>query len=255
MRRLGMIFMILCFCISAEAQIMIVPREKLESVNNPKLSVDAASLKFETTTISAEPMSEDDPVQTYIFAFENIGKDTILINRLVSTCSCAAAVCRDKTLSPGQSSEILVSYNPKGHPGRFERRIFLYTGDEESPSAVLKLNVVVSRGKDKSGLYPVSMGNIRIRRNEVSFQKGILSVERCLFINVSDKPLTLECQKALLPACLDFQVKPQTVEPGAEGEIIIKYDPSKGGERNVMPVVIQGLGVPPSQSAITVNIK
>lgn len=255
MRRLTVIFMILCFCISAEAQIMIVPREKLESVNNPKLSVDAASLKFETMVLSAEPMSEDDPVQTFVFPFQNIGKDTIRINRLVSTCSCAAAVCHDKKLAPGQTSEIAVSYNPKGHPGRFERRIFLYTGDEESPSAVLKLNVTVSRGKDKSGLYPVSMGNIRIRRNEINFQKGILSVERCLFINVSDKPLTLECQKALLPPCLDFQVKPQTVGPGEEGEIIIKYDPVKGGERDMMPVVIQGLGVPPSQSAITVNIK
>ena len=247
--------MILCFCLSAEAQIVIVPREKLEEINNPKLSDNAESLKFDTMMITAEPMSEDDGVKEFSYPFMNISSDTLRISRMVSTCSCAQASCRDQILPPGTSSEIKVSYNPKGHPGRFERRVFVYIDGDTSPSVVLKLVVNVERGADMSGLYPISMGNIRVRRNEIWFTPGEKGVEACVFMNVSDKPIQLQCEAALLPPCLTFRTEPQTVAPGKEGRIIIGYDPQKGSPRATMPVVIKGLGVPPTQAAITVNVK
>ena len=245
----------LCFCMVVGAQIKVVPREMLESVTNPRLAAASASLKFETVAITAEPMNEDDGVQRFSFPFENVGKDTIHIKRIVSTCSCAAASCEQKSLAPGESSEIVVNYNPKGHPGRFERRIFLYIGEESAPAAVLRLNVDVERGEDLSGLYPIAMGNIRLRRTEVTVQKGVQSVERCVFVNVSGKPLRLQCETAMLPPCLKFKTDPEVVVADQEGEIVITYDPTKGEERDRMPVLIKGLGVPPSQSTIVVTVK
>ena len=245
----------MCFCLCAEAQIRVVPREKLESVNNPRLSEYAASLSFVTTVINADPMREDDGVREFVYSFQNVGTDTLVIKRMVSTCSCAVASCGKKSVLPGEKAEIIVHYNPKGHPGRFERKIFLYIGEDSSPSAVLRLNVEVERGSDLVGLYPVSMGNIRVRRTEVTFQKGTEAVERCVFVNVSGKPLRVQCDRAMLPACLDVRTEPEVVVAGEEGEIVITYDPSKGGERGRMPVILKGLGVPPSQSSIKVTVK
>ena len=247
--------MMACLCICAQAQIKVVPREKLEAVNNPRLSVDAASLKFEIMYIEAEPMGEDDGIQTFVYPFENIGKDTVQIKRLVSTCSCATAICPVTRLLPGESSEVTVRYNPKGHPGTFERRIFLYTDDTPSPAAILRLAVKVDRGADLSGVFPVGMGNIRVRTKTLSVEKDNKTVQRCVFVNVSDKPLKLECEKAMLPPCLTVRTEPEIVTGGAEGEIVISYDPSKGGVRDRMPIILKGLGVPPTQSTITVMVK
>ena len=255
MKRLGLICLLMCFWYCADAQIRILSREKLESVNTPLLSSDAQVLKFELAHITAEPMNEDDGVQTFVYPFENIGRDTIVIKRIVSTCSCAAALCEKKTLSPGEKSEIVVRYNPKGHPGRFERKVFVYTDDSQSPSAILRLSVDVERGKGYEGLYPISMGAIRLRRNEIVVDRGVAAVEKCIFVNVGDGPLRLLCEKAMLPSCLNFRVEPEVVNAGAEGEIIITYDPAKGGVRDRMPVILKGLGVPPSQSTINVIIK
>ena len=255
MGRIFLISLLMCLSISAQAQLKVVPREMLESVNNPRLSVNAASLAFKTTSIVAEPMTEDDGVKVFGFPFENVGKDTVLISRLVSTCSCATASCTRKELPPGESAEIKVRYNPKGHPGRFERKIFLYTGGEQSPSAVLRLSVDVERGADLSGHYPVPMGDIRLRRTEIVLQKGVEAVERCVFVNVSGKPVRLQCEKAMLPPCLNFRSEPEVVVAGEEGEIVIAYDPAKGGERTRNLVILKGLGVPPSQSTITVTVK
>lgn len=255
MKTIRYILPLMCLSLCAQAQMLIVPKEKLESVANPRLSEYASSLKFKTMAITADKMSEDDGIETFVYPFENTGSDTLKIRRLVSTCSCASVSCENMTVPPEGASKIVVRYNPKGHPGRFERRFFVYVEDDSAPAAVLRLSVNVERGSDISGLYPVSMGNIRLRRSEVVLHKGTRAVERCVFVNVGDRPLRLQCENAMLPACLSFRTEPDVVVSGEEGEIVITYDPSEGGERKRIPVIIKGLGLPPSQSSITVTFK
>ena len=240
---------------TADAQLRMVSREKLQEVANPALSADSASLSFGQKHIIAEPMDEDDAPKTFVYRFTNIGKETVAIKRLVSTCSCASAVCPVKEVAPGASAEISVTYNPKGHPGKFERKIFVYTQDGNAPAAVLKLSVEVATGADLSQEWPVQMGNIRLRRSEVAFSASAKGIEQLRFINLSGRALTLQCEESFLPECLSFRTEPAVVEDGAEGVIVISYDPSLPGVRDSMNVILKGLGLPPTKSSITVRIK
>lgn len=246
-------FLLLGVSVCAKAQMKILPREKIDNVANPRLSLDSAAFRFDTRHIVAEPMTEDDAPSTYIFKFENAGDRTLNIDRLVSTCSCASASIDKKEVKPGERAEITVRYNPKGHPGRFERRIFVYASGVNDPAAVLKLTVNVENGKDLSGVWPVQMGPIRLRRSSVEFVRGRKAVEKLRFINLSGKPLKLQCEETFLPECLDFAA--DMVEDGQEGEIVISYDPSKPDAREQMKVILKGLGLPPTKATITVNIK
>ena len=240
---------------AADAQLRMVSREKLQEVANPALSADSASLSFEQKHIIAEPMNEDDAPKTFVYRFTNIGKETVAIKRLVSTCSCASAICSVKEVAPGASAEISVKYNPKGHPGKFERKVFVYTQDGNSPAVVLRLSVDVATGADLSQEWPVQMGSIRLRRSEVAFSAGAKGVEQLRFINLSGRPLALQCEESFLPECLSFRTEPEVVEDGAEGVIMISYDPSLPGARDSMNVILKGLGLPPTKSSITVRIK
>ena len=240
---------------TADAQLRMVSREKLQEVANPALSADSASLSFEQKHIIAEPMNEDDAPKTFVYRFTNIGKETVTIKRLVSTCSCASAVCPVKEVAPGASAEISVTYNPKGHPGKFERKIFVYTQDGNSPAVVLRLSVEVATGADLSQEWPVQMGSIRLRRSEVAFSAGAKGVEQLRFINLLGRPLVLQCEENFLPECLSFRIEQEVVEDGAEGVIVISYDPSLPGVRDSMNVILKGLGLPPTKSSITVRIK
>ena len=238
---------------AASAQMRIISRDKVDEVSNPTLSSDSASLVFDTTHITAEPMNEDDAPKDFVYTFKNTGKESIEILRLVSTCSCATATCSVKKVAPGASAKINVRYNPKGHPGRFERKVFVYTQEGNSPAAILKLSVDVSNGSDYSTLWPVQMGGIRLRTTEVTFAQGKKAVETISFINLSGKPLKLECETAFLPACLSFSCK--MVENGKEGMMQITYDPSKPGAKENLKLILKGLGLPPSRSSITIRIK
>ena len=237
----------------ASAQMKIISREKVEAVSNPRLSADSASVLFDTKHIVADPMNEDDAPKDFIYTLKNVGEEEIKIVRLVSTCSCAAATCHVKSVAPGESAQINVRYNPKGHPGRFERKVFVYTQDGNNPAAVLRLSVDVSNGADHATQWPIQMGGIRLRSTSVTFSKDRKAVETLNFINLSGKALKLECETAFLPPCLTFSS--EKVEDGEEGTIQIAYDPAKPGARETLNLILKGLGLPPSKSSITIRIK
>lgn len=246
---------VLISVLTADAQLRMIPKEKIDNVADPRLSPDSASVRFDTRHIVAQPMNEDDAPSTFVFRFENVGVSPLKIDRLVTTCSCASASIDKREVQPGEKASISVRYDPKGHPGRFERRVFVYTSGGNDPAAVLKLTVEVENGKDLSGLWPVQMGPIRLRRSSVDFIQRDKAVEKLRFINLSGKPLKLDCEEMFLPECLTFSAEPETVENGSEGEIVIAYDPSKPGADKPMKVILKGLGLPPTRSTITVNLK
>lgn len=129
----------------ASGQIKIVPQERLMEVSSPRHCADSAFLQFDRTASSIR-MEENDTPDTLVFNVRNTGKENILISRIVSTCSCVSAQCGTRVLTPGGSTEITAIYNPKGHPGSFVRKIFIYTGDNKMPAATLKVNATVGEG-------------------------------------------------------------------------------------------------------------
>lgn len=239
--------------VTASAQMRLIPSEQVNAVSYPRLSADSASVAFDRLHIVADPMTEDDAPKTFIYKLTNVGQETLTIRRLVSTCSCASAFCPVKEVVPGASAEITVKYYPKGHPGHFERRVFVYTQQGNDPVAVLRLTVDVAGGSDKSVEWPVRMGAIRLRCKDVTFAEGRKSVENISFINLTGKTLKLECESAFLPECLSFSAEP--VPPGAEGQMKIAYDPSRPGARRSMKLILKGLDIPPSQASITVTLR
>jgi hypothetical protein len=198
-------------------------------------------------------MSEDDAPKTFVYKFRNVGDKPLQILRLVSTCSCASATCALKSVAPGAIAEISVKYFPKGHPGRFERKVFVYTQEGNDPAAVLRLSVDVTSGSDHSILWPVQMGGIRLRRSDVTFNKGQKAVETINFLNLTGKTLKLQCEEMFLPQCISFSSEP--VADGAEGVMTVTYDPSKPGAKDSVKLILKGLGLPPSRSTINMRIK
>ena len=251
---------LLCFLLicplAAPAQVRIISREKLDSVSNPKLAPNSNALEFDRLHIAAEPMTEDDAPESFTYTFRNLSQSSLTVSRIVSTCSCVKATCDRKVVAPGEYATIKVIYDPKGHPGSFERKIFIYTDENIQPSATLRLSVKVSSGADKSGQFPVDMGKIRLRSKEVKASANGRSVETLVYMNVSDAPVTLRCEEMLLPDCISFRIEPETVGKDEEGKIVITYDPAADGKgRKEYLLVLKDLGLPPSQSSIKIKVE
>lgn len=237
-----MAVLVLTLSVPAQAQLKLNP-----------FANDSTLLSFTTKHIEAETMSESDSPVTFTYGFRNTGIRKVKIERLVTSCSCAYAYCDKNVVKPGEEAQISVRFNPKGHPGKFDRKIFVYTKDGNEPTAVLTLSVDVENRMDIPEQYSISMGDIRLKSNVVKFRKGEAATASLSFINVSGRSLKFDCDRALLPSCLKFYAEP--VRPLKEGVIKITYDPTKGMERDEMVILLQGLGGTPSSSSIKVILE
>ena len=257
MRITAIIFLFCVLGISSadiRAQIRILPKERLEAVDSPKLSSDSAVLMFDTRQITAA-LKEDGGPETFTLVMTNAGTDVINVRKLTTTCSCVSATVGQNVLKPGESTSLTVRYNPKGHIGRFGHKVFVYTQPGDDPAAVLRLDVEVEGGSDISGTYKVRMGNIALRSSEVRFSRGVKGIEVLKFVNLSGRDLKLECEEMFLPDCISFETSPVTLKDGQEGEIRISYDPSGGEAADRIPLILRNLGVSPSRSTINITIE
>ncbi len=258
MRTTAIIFL---FCVlglssaDVRAQIRILPKERLEAVDSPKLSSDSAALRFDTRHIKAAPLKEDSAPETFTFVMTNSGNDEMNVRRLTTTCSCVSASAGQNVLKPGESTPLTVRYDPKGHIGRFEHKVFVYTQPGNNPAAILRLNVEVEGGSDISGIYRVRMGSIALRSTDVRFSRDTKGVEVLKFVNLSGRDMKLECEEMFLPDCISFETIPEILKDGQEGEIRISYDPSRGKPGKRIPLILRNLGVSPSRSTINITIE
>ncbi len=232
-------------------------------------STDAAAqvLSFEKTRIEAGEISEDS-LPVYEYFCTNTGDKPVQIMRLSTTCSsCLKAESSSSVIAPGEKAVIRVSYFPKGHPGRFERRVFIFTG-ETAPAAVLELAVAVKMGDDLTAYYPVNMGKIRMKVSEMSFRKGRRDGICLEYLDVTGTDFKPSVSEEFLPGYLKVQVvspselaadeEMQESMRGKVGEICISFDAEafpEDKESAVVPVMLKGLGVGPSASTIRVKVR
>ena len=132
------------FCQVAQAQLKILPKSQIDSIANPPLAQNAGTMCFDKVQIDGVRMSQEDAPRTFEYSFVNRGSSVMVISRLVSTCSCAEATYDKRVVKPGERGVIRLTYNAKGRVGTNLQRVFVYTGDNTQPTAILRLEVTTT---------------------------------------------------------------------------------------------------------------
>ena len=273
MNKVGLILGLM-LSVPLAAQIRIVPREKLEQ----QLGPDADALAFERSEVTLPAMSEDSEPVRVVFTVKNVSAQAVYLTRIASSCSClkveapealvGAAVSSGSSVSsgsgqgsrylklaPGDSTKIRALYDPKGHPGKFRRRLSVYTAaSEDLPAAVLTVAADVSWSSNPDVEFPVRCGNLLLSRSFVELSRGSETVAiRCC--NASGKPMKLSCDTAFLPFPVKMSCVPEVLQPGEKGRIVLVIDAGSAYGAGEYPLILKGCGARPSESGIILKIK
>lgn len=239
-------------------------REQLEAVLNPPLLQDAGNiLRFDSLSVHAGTLSEDDAPVTYVFTCRNISGKQVEVTRIKTTCGCTDAAIGKTLLEPGDGTDIRVTFNPFGHPGKLFTRAFVYVSlSEKEPVASL---AVVGEVQPSSALwknYRFAMGNLRVVRKDVDFgriKEGVVRTEKIACANSGSRPLTVKAVGGFLPGYLSVRTEPETLEASEEGFLLIEVDGEKlsgekGGERH-LNVLLDGIFASPSERTLRVSLE
>lgn len=102
----------------------------------------AGNLKFERVEHDFGKIRDDAPVADATFKFSNVGSAAITLKALTLQCSCAAgkfARPLPYAVAPGESGEIVVSFNPLGRSGKDRKTVAVETDDPAAPKVELAI--------------------------------------------------------------------------------------------------------------------
>lgn len=236
-------------------------QQKADSLTNPPLMKQAEQvLRFDRTVLDIGTLTEDDAPRTYRFTGTNVGKETITLTRVRTTCGCAVAKVRTGKILPGETRTIALTYRPKNHPGTVDADAFVYlSSSDKYPVARLTLTGNVVPGADEWARYPYAMGKLRLKQNRMEFREvlaGQQPSERILCGNSGDKPLRLSA--LIIPKYATFRTEPEVIPPGSEADIVVTIDtsllPAGKGEPFTFPIIIEGVDARPSDRTLNVKV-
>jgi hypothetical protein len=103
----------------------------------PKLVIDPESWDFGRTLRNRALEKQ--------FTVKNVGDAALVIDRITTTCGCTAALLDEKTLPPGKSAALKVTFQTQDFDGRVERKVVLRSNDRERDPLEIRLQATVVR--------------------------------------------------------------------------------------------------------------
>lgn len=97
-----------------------------------------AKIVFASESYSFGTISEGEEVQ-HVFQLHNAGQEVLTIEKTITSCGCTAAVVGKKSIPPGESGEIVVTFNSTGRSGKQDKTIRVFSSDPERSEVVLSL--------------------------------------------------------------------------------------------------------------------
>ena len=191
-----------------------------------------------------------DQPQAHIFTLKNEGGEPLIIERVQTSCGCTATVLSDEKLQPGETTELEVSFNPKGYQGDISHSVYIYSNDPENPRMKLAI---------KGTVEVIPAPKIHLSTNQWDF--GLLSsgdTSSFSVIITNKGQLDLDIEDIALPEQVFYQQDelelPVSLAPEEELEVKFVYDT----ERQALGVVREYIRLTnndPDHKNITIRIE
>ena len=119
------------------ALLLILPAALGGAEAAPRLTLDPESWDFGRTLKNR--------VLEKQFTLKNAGAADLVIDKISTTCGCTAALLSEKTLRPGKSATLKVTFETRDFEGRVERKVLLRSNDRDRDPLEIKLQATVVR--------------------------------------------------------------------------------------------------------------
>jgi len=224
-RKTGLTLLSLVFCLWTVAQ--------------PKTT----TVIFEQTEWNFGKIEESDGKVSHSFKYSNSGDTPLLFYSVNSSCGCTTPTYRKEPLMPGQSADFVVTYDPAGRPGRFEKYVVIQ-GNMEGGNTVIKIKGVVEpRPRGIEDDFPILLSN-GVRLSDSQMAAGAIANTRSQrmsvkFINTSDKPVKIGFA-AESPDWLTTDNE-KNVEPGQQTDLSVTILPKAdtwGHQSAMLPIAV-----------------
>lgn len=147
--------------------------------------------------------------------FVNRGKTPTIINQVRPSCGCTGVDFTQGEILPGDTATVSFTYDPKGRPGRFEKSIKVYTGEENIRTVITIRGTVIGAPQTLSSSYPVEVGPLRLSNRIIPAGDVRYGSSRHIFIQgYNQSPDTIWPEWTHPAPSLSIGISNKAVPPG-----------------------------------------
>ncbi len=164
------------------------------------------------------------------FRFVNIGKAPLKITSVKSSCGCTAPAFPKEEILPGDTSGILVVFDPENRPGSFRKQIYYTTNGSPSSGTLTISGRVRPRPKGPRDYYPFVEGNLRMKTDHLTFANIYDNKTKTLtniLFNRGEKPIIFDLAQSNIPDFLEVSMSRAVLAPGDTLHLKVVYHAEK----------------------------
>lgn len=149
--------------------------------------------------------------------FVNTGDTPVAITDMRVTCGCTTPRYPKGEIAPGDTAAVTVTYSALGRPGRFKKKVYVYTDADDERHTLTVSGVVIGDENTLKSRYPVAAGKMRLRNNTVAFGEMSRGKIKTAFIDAYNHSAdTLYPEWKNVPEYLSVISTPAAVAPGEQ---------------------------------------
>lgn len=161
--------------------------------------------------------SEDLGPVEYVFTAVNTGDEPLQVLSARANCGCTVPDYDRQPIAPGDTLHLNVTFNPVGRPGRFDKKIYVYTNTDDDKYVLTIHGTVMGSQNTIKSRYPVPVEGMHINTTMLAMGekikgKSASSSLRCY--NSTDSALVPVVEN--LPSYMTAEVRPPMVRPGEQ---------------------------------------
>ena len=169
------------------------------------------SLEFIPKDLDFGYIREADGAVTRTVKAVNISSEPTFIISARTSCGCSDAHYDAKTIAPGDTTTVSITYDPANRPGKFQKTAKIFTGKERISNSFHIIGTVIPSEENLDNTYPIKAGNLRFSTKIINTPELKRTETRPLYVKVynnSDSPASV-----ILESDNDaLEVKPQPIE-------------------------------------------
>lgn len=186
-----------------------------------------SALLFEESVWDFGRFDEAGGSVSHTFKFKNTSTTPVVIERVVTSCGCTTPEYSRQPVRPGQESQITITYDPDGRPGRFSRDVNIITGGGKSRNTITIKGVVNPRPRTIADDYAYDFGHgLRGSTSHKGFGYVAQGTAKSVVVDIaneSESAIVLgyswEAQSGLLSVVL-----PERLEAQERAQMTLTYD-------------------------------
>lgn len=167
--------------------------------------------------------------------FVNLGPDATFISRVRPSCGCTGASYPTHMIEPGDTAEISFTYNPIGRPGRFNKTVRVYVGEDNELTTCRISGTVIGDTATLAAVFPASAGPLLMENPTLVAGDMKRGTTRHIYLNVYNQGADTISPTWKTPGeMIEVDMAPRRLPPGEIGTL--SFTVISGKEKRNGPV-------------------